>query len=801
MKFTLSWLRDHLDTDAPLETISHTLTMLGLEVEDIDDPGERLKPFTVAYVRDCAQHPNADKLTLCQVETADGQVRQVVCGAPNARTGMKGVFAPTGTYIPGLDTTLKAGKIRGSASNGMLVSEHEMGLSEDHEGIIDLPADAPLGKPFAEVLGLDDPVIEIALTPNRADCLGVRGVARDLAAAGIGTLKPLSIAEPVQGRYASPMAWRRDLPESDADACPYVAGRHMRGLTNGASPDWMQQRLKAIGLRPISALVDITNYVTFDLGRPLHVFDADKVSGDPTMRLAEDGETIAALDERSYTLDSGMVVIADANQVHGIGGVMGGAESGVTEGTTSVFLEVALFDPVRIAKTGRQLGIQSDARHRFERGVDPESAEWGVHVATRLIQDICGGEPSEVTAAGEIPRERREVTLRPERVASLGGVDVPADTARTYLDRLGFETARTDGVITATAPSWRADVAQEADLIEEVLRVHGYDNIPVEPLPRDHVIPQPAVSPTQRRTELARTTLAWQGLDEAVTFSFTDSRHAEHFGGVADDLHLANPISSELDVMRPAVLATLVEAVARNADKGFPDVGLFEVGPQYRTSASDGQDTVAAALRAGRPQRQHWALRDRPLDVFDAKADAVAVLEALSAPVSNLGTARAAPSWYHPGRSGVLRLGPKNVLAHFGELHPKVLEAFGLRGPVVATEIFIEAVPKPKGGKARPALTLSPFQPVQRDFAFIVDAGTPAEDVIRSARTADKQLITDVTLFDVYQGEKVGEGKKSLAIKVTLQPREKTLTDAQIDAVAKTIIDKVGKDTGGVLRG
>jgi phenylalanyl-tRNA synthetase beta chain len=563
----------------------------------------------------------------------------------------------------------------------------------------------------------------------------------------------------------------------------------------------MQQRLKAIGLRPISALVDITNYVTFDLGRPLHVFDADKVTGDLTMRLAEDGETIAALDERTYTLDGEMVVIADSRQVHGIGGVMGGAESGVTEGTTSVFLEVALFDPVRIAKTGRKLGIHSDARHRFERGVDPESADWGVHVATRLIQDICGGAASEVTAAGEIPRARREVTLRPERVASLGGVEVPADTAVTYLDRLGFDTARTDGIITATAPSWRADVAQEADLIEEVLRVHGYDNIPVAPLPQDSVIPRPAVSPIQRRSELARTTLAWQGLDEAVTFSFTDSRHANQFGGVADDLHLANPISSELDVMRPAVLATLVEAVARNADKGFPDVGLFEVGPQYRTSEPDGQDTVAAALRAGRPQRQHWALDDRPLDAFDAKADAVAVLEALSAPVSNLGTARAAPAWYHPGRSGVLRLGPKNVLAHFGELHPKVLEAFGLRGPVVATEIFIEAVPKPKGGKARPALTLSPFQPVQRDFAFIVDADTPAEEVIRSARTADKQLITDVTLFDVYQGEKVGEGKKSLAIKVTLHPQEKTLTDAQIDAVAKAVVDKVGKDTGGVLRG
>ncbi len=740
MKFTLSWLKDHLDTDAALDRISHTLTMLGLEVEEIDDPGTRLAPFTVGYVTQCEQHPNADKLKLCQVQTGDGSIHQVVCGAPNARTGMKGVFAPVGTYIPGLDMTLKAGKIRGEASNGMLVSEHEMGLSEDHEGIIDLPEDAPVGTPFAEVMGLDDPVIEIGLTPNRADCLGVRGVARDLAAAGLGTLKPLPDLEPDHGSYPAPMAWRRDLPEGAEDACPYVAGRHFHGLTNGQSPAWMQRRLNAIGLRPISALVDITNYVTFDLGRPLHVFDANKVSGDLTMRLAEDGETIAALDERTYTLDGEMVVIADSQQVHGIGGVMGGAASGVTESTSEVFLEVALFDPVRIAKTGRKLGIHSDARHRFERGVDPESGDWGVHVATNLIRRICGGEASHAVHAGEIPRTEPLVTLRPERIAQLGGVEISADTAADYLERLGFHTGHDGGVIRAGVPSWRGDVGQEADLIEEVLRIHGYEQIPPEPLPQTETIPQPAVSPVQRRVEMARTTLAWQGLDEAVTFSFTDSRHAEAFGGVPEELRLANPISSELDVMRPAVLATLVEAVARNADKGFPDVGLFEVGPQYRTAETDGQDTVAAAVRTGRPHAQHWALTERALDAFDAKADAVAVLETLGAPVSSLQTARAAPAWYHPGRSGVLRLGPKNVLAAFGELHPRVLEAFGMRGPVVAAEIFVENVPQPKGGKARPALTLSPFQPVARDFAFVVDADVPAEDVLRAARAADRQL-------------------------------------------------------------
>ena len=803
MKFTLSWLKDHLDTDASLATISHTLTMLGLEVEEIDDPAERLAPFKVAYVTKAEQHPNADKLRLCQVDCGDGKTHQVVCGAPNARTGMKGVFAPVGSYIPGLDMTLKAGKIRGSASNGMLVSEREMGLSDEHEGIIDLPEDSVVGTPFAEVLGLNDPVIEIALTPNRPDCLGVRGIARDLAAAGIGSLKPLDTVRPVPGHYESPMRWQRDLPADAQNACPYVAGRHFRGLTNGESPAWLQKRLKAIGLRPISALVDITNYVTFDLGRPLHVYDADKVTGDPTMRFARAGESIAALDERSYTLDAEMVVIAAANGVHGIGGVMGGAESGVTASTTNVFLEVALFDPVCVAATGRKLGIHSDARHRFERGVDPESADWGVQVATHLIQDLCGGETSDVVSAGEIPRQSRELSLRPERIESLGGVRVDGKIAATYLERLGFETRWSEGVIRAAVPSWRGDVEGEADLVEEVLRIHGYDNIPVETLPPLSPIPQPAVSPEQRRAEMARTALAWQGLDEAVTFSFMDGRQAARFGGVPDELYLANPISSELDVMRPVVLANLVEAAGRNADKGFPDLALFEVGPQYRNAGVDGQDSVAAGLRTGRPLPHHWAVADRPLDAFDAKADASAVLTALEVPVDRLQTLTEAPSWYHPGRSGVLCLGPKTRLAAFGELHPKLAEDFGLRGRVVAFEVFLDNIPKPKAkeGKAKPALNLSPFQPVERDFAFVVDAGVPAEKVVRSAQTAEKQLISDVTLFDVYQGDKIEAGKKSLAIKVTLQPQQQTLAEKDLEKVSDAIVAKVAKDTGGALRG
>jgi len=804
MKFTLSWLKDHLDTAADLETIAQRLTMLGLEVEGVDDPAARYAPFKVAYVSKAQQHPNADKLRLCQVDCGDGTTHQVVCGAPTARTGMKGVFAPVGSYIPGLDTTLKAGKIRGEASNGMLVSEREMGLSDEHEGIIDLPGDAPVGTPFAEVLGLDDPVIEIAVTPNRADALGVRGVARDLAAAGLGRLRPLDHARPVAGEGDSPVQWRRDLPEGAQDACPYVAGRHFAGVTNSDSPAWMQRRLRAIGLRPISALVDITNYVTFDLGRPLHVFDADTLSGDLTMRLACDSEPIAALDEKAYTLDPETVVIADSKQVHGIGGLMGGAESGVTAATRNVMLEVALFDPVRIARSGRRLGLHSDARHRFERGVDPESADWGLQVATRYILDLCGGRASDVTAAGAIPRTRRVVTLRPARIESLGGLHVDGQTAAAILEGLGFETHGTRERIDVTVPSWRADVAGEADLVEEVLRVHGYDKIPGDLPPRPSAIPAPAVTKLQRRTEIARTTLAWQGLDEAVTFSFTDGRHAALFGGVPDALRLANPISSELDVMRPSVLATLVEAAGRNSDRGFPDIALFEIGPQYRTAEPDGQDTVAAGLRAGRPNAaRHWAESERPLDAFDAKADAVAVLAALEAPVARLQTTADAPGWYHPGRSGVLRLGPKTALARFGELHPRVLDIFGLRAPVVAFEVFLDALPKPKekDGKAKPALELPPFQPVTRDFAFVVDRDVPAEAVLRAARSAEKQLLEAVDLFDVYAGEKMPEGKKSLAIAVTLQPRDRTLTEKEIDAVGARIVAKVKKDTGAELRG
>jgi len=800
MKFTLSWLKTHLETDAPLEAVVDKLTTIGLEVDTVEDRAAELAAFTVAYVKEARQHPNADRLKVCIVDTGNEEV-QVVCGGPNARTGMKGVFAAVGSYIPGIDTVLKKSKIRGEASNGMLVSEREMGLSDEHEGIIDLPEDAPVGVPFTQVLGLDDPVIDIEITPNRGDCLGVRGVARDLAAAGLGTLKPFET--PALGGFGeSPIRWRRDLPGDLAEACPYVAGKLFRNVTNRASPKWLQDRLRSIGLRPISALVDITNFVTFDLGRPLHVFDADKVKGDLTMRMAREGEEIPALDGKTYRLDPEMVVIADETGPQGIGGVMGGEPSSCTEATTAVFLEVALFDPVRVAATGRRLAIQSDARYRFERGLDPESARWGVEVAAKLITELCGGEASDTTAAGEIPAERREIAFRPERVASLGGLEVALDEQTRILADLGFGVTKTNGTLSISVPSWRPDVEGEACLVEEVLRIHGFEHLPLSPTTLDTALPLPALDLSQRREAAARTALAWRGMSEAVTFSFLDGAAADLFGGVPDSLRLVNPISSDLEVMRPAVLPNLITAAARNADRGFGDAALFEVGAQYRDDTPDGQVQVAAGLRAGARAPRHWAAAPRPVDAFDAKGDALAVLEACGAPVQNLQVTRDAPGWYHPGRSGTLRLGP-GVLAQFGEVHPRVLRRLELKGPAAAFEVFLEAIPAPraKDGKARPHLTLSPFQPVSRDFAFVVDAEVPADKLMRAAAGADKELIARVDLFDVYEAKGIGEGKKSLAIAVTLQPTARTLTDPEIEAVSKKIVDKVAKATGGVLRG
>jgi len=798
MKFTLSWLTHHLITEASLAEITDKLSMLGLEVEEVDDRAAALAPFKIGYVTSARQHPNADRLRLCTVDTGEGEV-QVVCGAPNAREGMKGVFAPSGSYIPGTDMTLKPSKIRGEESHGMLCSEREMGLSDDHDGIIELPDDAPVGESWAAWAGMDDPVIEIALTPNRGDCASVRGIARDLAAAGLGELRPLP-DDHEAGAFESPIKWKRDFPDGADDACPAVAGRYFRNVTNGDSPAFIQDRLRAIGLRPISALVDITNWLTFDLGRPLHVFDADKVSGDLTMRFARAGEKIEALDERTYTLDDGMIVIADDNGPQGIGGVMGGMASGCTEDTKNVFLEVALFDPIRISEAGRKLGILSDARYRFERGIDPNSIEWGCEIATRMILKFCGGEASEVVMAGEKPAERAEKTLDPARVASLTGVDIPASESTNILDKLGFEPESKDGKIAVTVPPWRPDIDGEADLIEEVLRIHGFDAIPEVPLRTGRAIAASPRDDGQRRAERVRRGLAARGLVEAVTYSFIDSDHAAHFGGVSAALTLANPISSDLDAMRPSILPGLLAAVARNQARGVADPLLFEVGPHYEDDTPEGQRLVAAGLRAQNAAPRHWSAPARAVDAMDAKADALAALAAAGAPTGNLQVTRDAPGWYHPGRSASLRLG-KNVLGYFGELHPATVEAMEATGPVAAFEVFLDAVPPARRkGAAKPLLDLPALQPVHRDFAFIVDEAVEAAEVLRAVRNADQKLITDAALFDVYQGKGMEEGRKSLGVMVTLQPREATLTDEQIDAVAGAIVAAVEKRTGGGLR-
>jgi phenylalanyl-tRNA synthetase beta chain len=799
MKFTLSWLREHLDTQSTLAQLRDGLTMLGLEVEGITNPGETLKGFVVGYVVEAVQHPNADRLRLCRVDTGSGLV-QVVCGAPNARTGMKGIFAPTGSYIPGTDMTLKASKIRGEESNGMLCSFRELQLGDDHSGIIDLPAEATTGAPAAEALGLDDPVIEIKVTPNRADCLGVHGIARDLAAAGLGTLKPVK-ADAIAGSYKSPLKWTHGYEPTPDSPCPIVVGRHFRGLRNGPSPDWLQRRLKAIGLRPISTLVDITNLVTFDLNRPLHVFDAKKLSGDLVMRQAREGEQILALDGKTYTLDPSVSVIADAKGVHGIGGIMGGEDTGVREDTTEMFLEAAYFQPIGIAASGRKLGILSDARYRNERGIDPESCRWGAEVATRLILELCGGETSEIVSSGVMPNWQRRYTLRADRVKTLTAIDVPAQETAAILGKLGF-TVEGNGPWTAAVPSWRPDIVGEADLVEEVTRVHGFDSIPTTSLPRLSPTSKPVRNALQRRVPQARRALGSRGLAEAVTWSFLPLKQAERFGGGGADLRLLNSIASELDTMRPSILPNLIEAAARNEARGLADPALFEVGPQYKDATPTGQRTVAAGIRHNMAVPRNWAGPARPVDAFDAKADALAVLAGIGAPVDNMSAQGGAPDWYHPGRSGAIKLGDR-VMAHFGELHPEITTAAGLRGPVAAFEVFLDAPPLPKARatKARPPLKLSPFQPVERDFAFLVDESVEAEKIVRAARNADKTLITGARVFDLYAGKGVAEGKKSLAIAVTLQPVERTLTDAEIEAVSAKIVAQVVKATGAVLRG
>ena len=809
MKLTLSWLKDHLDTEAPLSDIVETLTRIGLEVEHVDNPGERLGGFVIARVIEAVQHPNADRLRVCTVDPGAGRSPvQVVCGAPNARTGMVSVFSPPGTYIPGKKTTLGAGVIRGVASNGMLCSEAELELSDEHDGIIDLPLDAPVGEPYAAWAGLADPVIDINLTPNRPDAAGIHGIARDLAAAGLGQLRAEAPAA-VPGRFACPVAIRLDLTPDDRYLAPAFGLRLVRGVRNGASPAWMQRRLRAIGLRPISALVDITNYLTFDRGRPLHVFDAARVAGNVVVRRARAGEQLAALDGKTYGLDPAILVIADDTGPESLAGIMGGEASGCSEATTDVLIESALWDPANVAQTGRRLGLNTDARYRFERGVDPAFCLPGLELATALVLELCGGEPSEIVLAGQVPQPNLRIDFPYSEVRRLTGLDLPPETVRGSLERLGFAVADQEGNgdrAFVEVPSWRPDVGGKADLVEEVVRLAGLDTVEPQPLSRPAAVPAPVLTPLQRRVRLAKRTLAGCGLMETVTWSFIAKARAELFGGGAPALALANPIAADLSDMRPSLLPGLIAAAQRNADRGHGDVALFEVGQIFLGDRDIDQRFAAGGLRRGTARAagagRHWSGGADPVGVYDAKADAMALLAALGVPVGGLQVVPGGPAYLHPGRSGTLQFGPRAIVGVFGEPHPKVLEAMGAEGPLAVFEIVLDALPqsKAKPTKARGRLDLPDLMPVERDFAFVVPEGVAAADIVKAAQAADRADIVAVGVFDVYRGAGLPEGHKSVAIAVTFQPRERTMTDQDFEAATARIEAEVGRKTGGVLR-
>ncbi len=798
MKFTLSWLKDHLDTDASVDEIAEALTDLGLEVEEIVNPADRLAGFTLGHVKHAEKHPDADKLRVCTVETDEGDL-QIICGAPNAREGITVVVCKPGMYIPGLDITISVGKIRGVESFGMMASERELELSDEHDGIIELPS-GEVGDRFVDWLAENepskiDPMIEIAITPNRPDALGVAGIARDLAARGVGTLKERAYA-PVPGDFECPI--KVTIDDDTLDGAPHFTGRVIRGVRNGPSPQWLQDQLKAIGLRPISALVDITNYMTYDQNRPLHVFDADKVQGNLRVHRAKGGESLVALDEKKYTLQPGMMVISDDKGPESIAGIMGGEETGCTEETVNVFLESAFWDYVQIALTGRALKINSDARYRFERGVDPGYTREGLEQATQMILDICGGEVSSVVEAGKAPNHARAYKLDSARVQSLVGMDIPESDQRQTLTRLGF---RLEGEM-AHVPSWRPDIMGEADLVEEVARIASLTKLQGKPLPRvTEGIPKAVMTPTQRRQSMARRTCAALGYNECVSYTFIDQASAALFGGGDDATRLENPISSEMSHMRPDLLPGLLQAAARNQARGYADVALFEVGPVFYDGEPGDQRTQITGLLVGRdgPKDVHGA--SRPVDVFDAKADAEAVLAAIGAP-AKVQILRDGDAWWHPGRHGKICLGPKKVLGVFGELHPRVLQALDIKGPAMAFTIWPDEVPLPrKSGATRAALELRDLQAVERDFAFVVDDSVEALTLVNAAAGADKALIEDVRVFDEFIGGSVGDGKKSLAITVRLQPSDQTLKEKDIEAVSAKIVEKVAKATGGTLRG
>lgn len=804
MKFTLDWLKEHLDTQASADEIGKTLTLIGLELEGMEDQGKALSAFVTAHIVSAEQHPNADKLRVCKVDAGTGELIDVVCGAPNARTGLKTVFAFPGTYIPGKDMTIGKGNIRGQVSNGMLCSGAELGLSSDHDGIMELPEDAPVGVKYVDYAAINGVVFDISITPNRGDATGVYGIARDLAAYGLGTLKSTDMSA-VPSNGPSPIA---PLPHQFAPDAPKAirkfAGRYIANIKNGPSPDWLQQRLRAVGLRPINTIVDITNLVSLGWGRPLHAYDADKLNGQPVLRNARN-ESFDALDNKVYTLDDTMTVIADDTGPLCLGGVMGGIRSGVTEATTNVFIECASWDPELIARTGRKTGIVSDARYRLERHVDPALTEPGLELATRLVMELCGGTQMEPAISGEDVFPDTTVEFPLAEVRRLTGLTVEPMIVTAILSRLGFEMSGSGAVLTVKVPGWRSDVTQKADLVEEVMRMVGVDNIPVEPLPRlNHVAPR-MLTTTQNRRRLARRALASRGLDEAVTWSFISHAEATRFGGGSDALQLANAIAADMTDMRPSLLPGLLAAARRNANRGTPDLAVFEVGQVFLSANPDGQHTYATGIRTGTATLngagRHWSGKPAPVGVFDAKADLAAVLDALGYDIDKMQLLAEPAPWSHPGRGGRIAQGPK-TLGWFGELHPAWAAELDIDGPVAAFELDLDALPEPrkKATKTKPALDLSALMPLTRDFAFVVDKAITAGAILKAARGADKTLITDVSVFDVFEGTHVGEGKKSVAIAVTLQPREKTLTDEDIEKVSASVIAAVTKTSGGILR-
>ena len=797
MKFTLSWLKDHLDTNKELDVIVDTLTNIGLEIESVEDKSKDFNDFTVAEVLKAEQHPDADRLKVCTVKSIDGTF-QVVCGAPNAKEGMKGIFAPENSFIPGTGIKLKKSKIRGVESCGMLVSEREMGISDEHDGIIEVDPKYSLGEKFIEVFNLDDPVIEINITPNRGDCLSVRGVARDLAAAGLGKLKENLLIKNIEGTFDSPIQWEKDFTGDEEYICPGVAGRYFKNIINKESPEWLKQRLKAIGLRPISALVDITNYITYDLGRPLHVYDADKIDGNLKMRYAKENESCLTLDEEKRDCAKDMIVISDDKKLHGIGGIMGGLESGCSIDTKNVFLETALFDAISVTKTGRKLKLQSDARYRFERGIDPSSIEWGVQAATKMILDLCGGEASKPVQTSILKRPQNTFDFNTDKIKSLGGVDVPKDKQKSILESLGFTVSEKVNIFKITAPSFRLDIEGEADIVEEILRIYGFNQIPLTNL-SDYTTKKSVLNPELKSFYKIKRVIANSGYLEAVTWSFMDEKIAKLLS--ENTIKIKNPISSDLNVMRPSNIPNLLVAVNQNKSKMISSGKLFEVGPIFDESLLDKQANVASGIAYGNIYGNNWNSLKKEFDVFDIKSDLMSILKSLNVPIDNLNYDSINNKVFHPGKSSSLRIG-KNIIANFGELNPILLKSLDVSNIVVAFEIFTEALAQFQTKKTSTvsAFYSNPFQTVERDFAFLLPKSIKANDIVNKIKKIDKKIINKVLIFDIYEGDKINHDSKSIAIRVQLQPIEKTFSDEEIDIISNNIVDTVTSSFGASLR-